>query len=178
MHTKFTFINVHSPLSQSILKEYEKLVRAIIVMPEKDFFKKKMQGTGGLVSAADILAYQIGWGKLLIGWYVAGINQVTVEMPGEGFSTWDYTAIAQYFYHKYADWDKSRFIKEFEKVITKIIDITEKEYASGNLNNVGVWSWCTLKSGKAWPLSKWITVNTIAPYKRARSLLKKSFSFS
>lgn len=175
MHTKYTFINVHSPLSQSILKEYEKLVHAINAIPEKDFFKKKMQGTGGMVSAADLIAYQIGWGKLLIGWYQAGIKRVRLEMPGEGFSTWDYVAIAEHFYQKYAHWNKAQLNTEFAQVVDTIIDITEKEFATGNLDKVGVWPWCTLKSGREWPLSKWITVNTIAPYKRACSLLKKSF---
>jgi hypothetical protein len=50
----------------------------------------------------------------------------------------------------------------------------EKEHHSGNLQRIGIWPWCTLKSGKDWPLYKWVQVNSVAPYKRAISLIKKS----
>jgi hypothetical protein len=49
----------------------------------------------------------------------------------------------------------------------KIIAIMEMESCSGNLDRFGVWGWCTLKSGKQWPLKKWIVVNSLSPYKRA-----------
>lgn len=58
-------------------------------------------GTGGKVSITDHIAYQIGWGKCLIGWYESGIKGEVPIMPGEGFSIWDYTAIARHFYKKY-----------------------------------------------------------------------------
>lgn len=42
------------------------------------------------------------------------------------------------------------------------------------LDQRGIWAWCTLASGKQWPLSKWIRVKTASPYKRAVQLIKKA----
>lgn len=164
---------LQAPLSLMIIKEHEKLMHAISLVAETGFRSKKYIGTGGQVSAADIIAYQIGWGKLLISWYEAGIEGTTCAMPGGGFNTWDYTNIALHFYTQYAKLSPEELKQEFEDVMQKIISITEKEYTFGRLEKNGVWTWCTLQSGKEWPLSKWITVNTVAPYKRARTLLKK-----
>ncbi len=47
-------------------------------------------------------------------------------------------------------------LKEFNRVVVEILEIVEREYKSENLDKEGVWKWCTLVSGKQWPLSKWI----------------------
>ena len=125
------------------------------------------------MSVADLVAYQIGWDKLLIDWYEAGLEGKMPLMPGEGFARWDYVGLAKHFYAKYAYDSGPEQLKKLHNVVLLIIEIVEKEYKSGNLDKMGVWLWCTLRSGKQWPLSKWIMVNTVAPYKRAVSLVKK-----
>jgi hypothetical protein len=57
--------------------------------------------------------------------------------------------------------------------VDRIVEIIETEFAAGTLDTLGVWPWCTLRSGKQWPLSKWIQINTVAPFKRAQQLIKK-----
>ena len=165
--------SLQAPLSSEIASEYGKLIKLVQLIPKQNFFDKNFSGTGGTVNLADILAYQIGWGHLLISWYEYGIKQEAFVMPGEGFSTWDYTALAEHFYKKYSQLTSEQLEQKFLEVVTKIIDITELEFSSGNLDKLGVWPWCRLKSGKEWPLSKWIRVNTIAPYKRAQLIIKK-----
>ncbi|MBA2726728.1 MAG: ClbS/DfsB family four-helix bundle protein [Parachlamydiaceae bacterium] len=135
---------------------------------------KVIDGTAGKVSISDLIAYQIGWGKCLIRWYEAGIEGKIPEMPGEGFSTWDYNAVAKHFYQRYTYDTSEQQISVFHEVVSRILEITQAEYQKGNLDRLGVWPWCTLSSGKQWPLSKWIQVNTVAPYKRAIKLIKKT----
>jgi hypothetical protein len=94
-------------------------------------------------------------------------------MPGEGFSTWDYVGLAHHFYKIYRFDSFDEQMKEFTRLVTHILEIVEKEHRSGNLDKINVWEWCTLPSGKQWPLSKWITVNTASPYKRAAQALRK-----
>ncbi len=60
MSTQGNFKNIQALLSHRIVQEYEKLIKAITVLPENEFFIKKFHGTGGLVSAVDLIAYQIG----------------------------------------------------------------------------------------------------------------------
>lgn len=156
-----------APLSVSIAKEYNKLIQIISMIPLELQVPKAIDFTGGKVSISDALAYQIGWGNLLIGWYTAGIQNQIPQMPGEGFSTWDYVGLAQHFYTAYGSKDLAEQLQIFKEVVQRILEIVEKEYQTGNLDKTRIWQWCTLPSGKEWPLSKWVTVNTVAPYKRA-----------
>lgn len=124
-----------------------------------------------MVSIADIIAYQIGWATLLIGWYEAGSEGRKPRMPSEEFTTWDYAGLAQHFYTKYRYDNADTQLQGFYTRVRRIITIVETEYRNNNLDALNVWNWCTLPSGKHWPLSKWITVNTVAPYKRAIRLI-------
>ncbi len=161
-------------LSNQIKDEFNKLILIVSSIPLSQRDIAIINGTGGKVSIANVIAYQIGWGNLLIGWYQSGLSGKDPEMPGDGFSKWDYVGIAHHFYQKYYynNEDQSR---QFYQVVQDIIRIVEHEYATGNLDKEGVWNWCTLSSGKKWPLSKWIRINTIAPYKRASTLIKTAF---
>lgn len=168
--------SLKAPLSQEIQKEYDKLMKFVASIPVALRNLKKIEGTGGKVSVRDLIAYQIGWGKCLIGWYEAGVKGEVPTMPGEGFSAWDYVSIAQHFYEKYQYDRIEQQEQTFHQVVSRLLTIVEKEFQAGNLEQIGVWPWCTLTSGKQWPLSKWVRVNTCAPYKRAYTLIRKTFN--
>lgn len=161
-------------LSQDIRRENDRLVQIVSTLSPSIRSLKLIDGTGGKVSVSDLIAYQIGWGKALIRWYETGSRGKTPVMPGDGFSTWDYTAIAQNFYQKYQYDGLHEQMKVFAQVVSRLLEIVETEDQANRLNQIGVWDWCTLSSGKQWPLSKWIRVNTAAPYKRAVQLIKKA----
>lgn len=163
-----------SPLSQDIQHEYTRLVKIITQISPSSRTLKVIDGTGGKVSVADLIAYQIGWGKWLIRWYEAGIRGEMPQMPGEGFSTWDYLGIAQSFYQTYQCDGADEQMQVFHQVVLRLLEIVETEAQTNRLDQAGVWAWCTLPSGKSWPLSKWIRVNTASPYKRAAQLIKKA----
>lgn len=163
-----------SPLSQDIQKAYDQLIKVVSNVSASKRLNKTIEGTGGKVSVVDLIAYQIGWGKCLIRWYEVGNKGDFPEMPGDGFSKWDYIAIAKHFYKQYLYDASTQQMEVFEKVVFQILEITQKEQQTGNLDQEGVWPWCTLSSGKKWPLSKWIRVNTVSPYRRAIQLLKKA----
>lgn len=159
-------------LSCSIQKEYNAMRKQICGISFSLRSVKNIHGTGGLVSVNDLIAYQIGWCKRLISWYEAGIKGEVPVMPGDGFSAWKYTEIAQSFYRKYHYDGFDEQDKVFNQCVVRIIEIAELEYTKGMLDKTGVWPWMTLASGKQWPLSKWMQVNTVAPFKRAAKLLK------
>lgn len=169
------FINekYKAPLNKYIQKEYNDLLFVVSAIAPNDRMIKDIDGTGGKVNIPDLIAYQIGWGNLVINWYEIGLKGKMPQMPGEGFSTWDYVGLARHFYKKYQYDSGSNQIQEFCKVVKKIIAIVEHEYQAQNLDRVGIWPWCTLSSGKKWPLSKFINVNAVAPYRRAKLLIRK-----
>ena len=160
-------------LGQEILRVYEHLIKLVADIPSSCRDRKIFEGTGGKVSIADLIAYQIGWGRCLIRWYEAGIKGEEPQMPGEGFSKWEYVAMARYFYQQYCYDSSEKQMAEFHQVVSRIIEIVLIEERAGNLDIAGIWPWCTLPSGKKWPLSKWVQVNTISPYKRASQLISK-----
>lgn len=151
------------------------LVKEISKVPASKRTLKMIEGTGGKVSVADLLAYQIGWGMNLIRWYEAGIKGEEPEMPGEGFSKWNYGAIAKHFYQKYRYDAADQQMQVFDQTVSRILEIVALEQHTGQLDLLRIWNWCTLSSGKPWPLSKWIRVNTLSPYKRAAHLIKKAY---
>lgn len=159
-------------LGKKIQSSYNKLITEVSKVPIQLYPDKKINDRGKMVSVSDIIAYQIGWGCLLLGWYAAGLEGKVPQMPGEGFAKWDFNALAKHFYHKYACDIADEQLQLFHTVVRQIISIVEREENMGNLNKLGVWAWCRLKSGKEWPLSKWIQVNTVAPYQKACRWLK------
>jgi hypothetical protein len=163
-----------SVLGKSIKSEYNKLVKLISLVPKKKRYDEDIKGTGGWISINDLIAYQIGWGNLLINWYEMGISGKNPEMPGDGFNKWDYKNLALHFYDKYYYKSNNKYDKIFFETVTTIIEIADEADNNNQLNIPGFWDWTVLKSGKVWPLSKWIIINTVAPYKKA-SLYVKSF---
>jgi hypothetical protein len=162
-----------SVLARDILREYDRLVKLVSGLAHSDRVLKGMDGTGRKVCVADLIAYQIGWGKCLIRWYEAGKRGEIPVMPLEGFPKWDYSAIALHFYQTYRLDGGDGQMKVFERVVLRILEIVDIEGQTGDLDRTGVWPWCSLASGKEWPLSKWIRVNTASPYKRAFLLIKQ-----
>jgi len=162
-----------APLSQNIQKEYNNLMQQVTKLSPETRARKKINGTGGLVSVNDLIAYQIGWTQRVIAWYEAGLKQEIVEMPGDGFTQWHYTEIARHFYKKYGHKKANEQDLLFYQSTKRIIEIVEKTYEEGTLDKPGVWDWTTLQSGKKWPLSKWIQINTVAPFKKATTLIRR-----
>lgn len=164
---------MQSSLIQNIKNAYDRLAKIVTHIAPPDRTLKIIDGTGGKVSVSDIIAYQIGWGKCLIRWYEAGIQEKMPDMPCEGFTIWDYVSIAQRFYQMYQFDSADEQMRIFHQVVLHILEIVEAEDQTGNLHRTGIWPWCTLSSGKHWPLSKWIQVNTASPYNRAAQSIKK-----
>lgn len=164
-------LQLSAKLSQNIQKEYNALVKVVARVPDRT--AQRIPFTGGVISVAELIGYQIGWGKRVIDWYEAGIRQKKIVMPGDGFDNWNYTNIAQHFYKSYQYDAAKQQDRVFYDTTYKIIEIVEKANQEGNLETAGEWEWQKLQSGKYWPLSKWVQVNTVAPFKRATTEIKK-----
>lgn len=160
-----------APLSQGIAADFAKLRSKL---PPKELrLKRGIESSTGLICIADLIAYQIGWGTFLIRWYEEGIQGLKPHMPGDGFLSWDYNAIAESFYKRYGYDGGDEQMAKLSEITERVLEIVEIEYQNGNLDKKGAWDWCTLSSGTKWPLSKWISVNVHAPCKRTMTLMQK-----
>ena len=50
----------------------------------------------------NLVAYQIGWGRLLLGWYQVGLKGQLPELPAKGFKWNQLGDLAQHFYTYYS----------------------------------------------------------------------------
>lgn len=179
MHDSITKLLItdefETALSKNIQESYNALIQTVAQVPEADWTLKNIHFGTEIISPQNLIAYQVGWGKLLLSWYTAGIQGMQPIMPGEGFTAWNYKRIAHHFYTTYMNYKPQELCQDFQRTVLSIIEISEKESLSGNLDKIDVWAWCTLASGRAWPLAKWVQINTVAPYKRARTVLKRYY---
>jgi len=168
-------INLKNPLALELILTYNKLVSFVMELPESLHKSEIIIGFDKkIISVSNVLSYLLGWTNMVLTWYKQGKKGIIFIMPGEGFDTWNYEKITEYFYEKYRSVNRHKQCLLLKESTYKIIKIIETESQLDNLDKLGVWEWCTLKSGKKWPLKKWITVNSLSPYKRALSKIKTS----
>jgi len=144
---------------------YNKLRDEIIRVPDE--LSRAPLLEGGLC-LCDLMAYQIGWGRLLLQWEALEQAGQPVEMPAPGFKWNQLGALAQSFYLRSRDDSAAQLLSQLDALAS---DLHEFMAASNDsfLFGVGQRQW----AGAKWPVVKWLQVNTIAPYDSARAKLRK-----
>jgi len=90
------------PLATSKIELLEKLSKAYVnrdtefdaITPDLE----RQKGIEGEVSCYDIVAYQIGWGKLLLGWEKSELAGKIPKMPAAGYQWNQLGDLANSFY--------------------------------------------------------------------------------
>jgi len=144
---------------------YTKLVEEAATVPAE--LERCPELEGG-VSPCDLIAYQIGWGQLLLSWDDCEIRGETVEMPAPGFKWNQLGLLASSFYKEQHHRTLEQLLGQFEVLVGEIQLFIESS-SEDMLFAIGKRHW----AGQKWPLAKWIQVNTIAPYGRATAKLRK-----
>ncbi len=153
-----------SELTETLKKEYLKLETELLSIPHHFSREKTVQGA---VSVCEVVAYQIGWGELLIGWYEEGKKGKLPEMPNKNFKWNQLGDLAKHFYETYQNHSYQELLVEFEEVVAKIENIIS-ENSNAQLYSIGIYNW----TGEKWPLGRWININTSSPYKSARTKIR------
>lgn len=144
---------------------YSKLIKELATIPEQETRLPEIEGE---ISACDLLAYQIGWGRLLLQWDKDELQGKPSQMPAPGFKWNQLGLLAQSFYAHHCNSSLSQLHAEFAELAEQIRQfILDNEEST--LFEQGKRNW----AGDKWPLVKWIQVNTIAPYQSARSKLRR-----
>lgn len=143
---------------------YQKLDAELDKVNEEECRIKELEGN---VSVCDIVAYQIGWGKLLLGWESAEQKGTKPAMPAPGYKWNQLGSLATSFYAEYSNLPLSQLRSEYKNVVEQILNM---------IYNMSEEELCTLQkrqwAGDKWPVTKWIQVNTIAPYSSARRKIR------
>lgn len=145
-------------------EESAKLLKELDNIPESMTRDCSIDGN---ISACDVLAYQIGWGRLLIGWYEAGKVGINPTLPAEGFKWNQLGELAKHFYEVHKNDTIEQLIQQFQSNFRDIETIIN-ENSNDQLYKLNVYIWTGI-----WPLGRWINVNTSSPYKSARAKIRK-----
>ncbi len=122
----------------------------------------------GNISCCDVIAYQIGWGRLLIGWEQAELSGIKVDMPCVGYKWNQLGALAQSFYRQSSQSSLSQLQIEFNQLYQQLVVwITQLTDEDLFVPQQRLWT------GERWPMVKWIQINTIAPYQSARTKIRR-----
>jgi hypothetical protein len=133
-----------------------------------DLEYERINGIEGNVSCCDIVAYQIGWGNLLVGWEKLELAGKIPEMPAPGFKWNQLGELAKSFYEEQSKISLQELRKEFAELYQVLVDwinsLSEKELFQPKQRH---WT------GEKWAMVKWIQINTIAPYRSARTKVRR-----
>lgn len=152
-------------LLTNLQKAYSKLDEEFDIIPQDLMREKTVEGE---VSPCDVLAYQIGWGKVLLNWEKTEQAGKTPSMPKKGFKWNQLGELANSFYKQYEKKSPTQLRKLFQKTVGEIEllinELPEKEIFKPHMRE---WT------GEKWAMVKWIQINTIAPYSSARTKIRR-----
>ncbi|MDR1677421.1 MAG: ClbS/DfsB family four-helix bundle protein [Deltaproteobacteria bacterium] len=122
-------------------------------------------------SPKQMIAYQLGWLKLIRSWEADEKAGKTVTTPAPGLKWNKLGQLYGRFYEEYNRYSlselKEMFRTEANELLrwlngfseTEIFEVNQRKWASS--------------TPSAWPIWKWVHINTVAPFKSFRSKIRK-----
>ncbi|WP_054285884.1 ClbS/DfsB family four-helix bundle protein [Gulbenkiania mobilis] len=121
---------------------------------------------GSLISAADLVAYLIGWGQLVLKWEAAWQTGEAVDFPETGYRWNNLGALARKFYRDGEGLPWPALLERLAETHAALVALVERHDDR------------TLY-GAPWygkhTLGRMVQLNTAAPYANARARLRKAF---
>lgn len=155
-----------SELLEQIQTHYLKLESDLRKIPENQAKKMGIPGNvkGTEVSPADVVAYLVGWGELVLKWHQKKSQNLPVDFPETGFKWTELGPLAQKFHQDYQDLSYHELLEALEHTVSKIVNVINDQ-TNEMLYEV---PWY----GK-WTFGRMIQLNTSSPYKSNRAKIRK-----
>ncbi|HRL21839.1 MAG TPA: ClbS/DfsB family four-helix bundle protein [Alcaligenes sp.] len=153
-------------LLDAIRSTYGKLAADLVGVPPDASRQPTLEGhrQGTQISVADLLAYLIGWNKLVLKWCDGKATGAAVDFPETGFTWNDLGELAQKFYADHAGLAYGDLLQQLADVHARIVALVERE-SDASLYGA---PWY-----KTYTLGRMIQLNTSSPYANARGRLRK-----
>lgn len=152
-------------LLSEIERNYDRLMGEIEAIAPQFRFAPVLEGrsAGTMMSAADIIAYLIGWNALLLKWHDRHSAGLPVDFPETGYRWNELGRLAQAFHAEYAGlgWEERLACLATEKARTVALIKT--------LDDAALYD---VPFHEKYPLGRMIQFNTAAPYENARKRLR------
>ncbi|WP_269434506.1 MULTISPECIES: ClbS/DfsB family four-helix bundle protein [Burkholderia] len=153
-------------LLDAIRTTYEKLAADLAGVPPERAREATLEGhaRGTRMSAADLVAYLIGWNQLVLKWCDASAHGRPVDFPDTGYKWNELGRLAQKFYADHAHDDYPGLLHRFADVHARIVSLVERETDE---------SLYGARWYEKYTLGRMIQFNTSSPYANARARLRK-----
>lgn len=157
-------------LKDEIYKAYGKYISEFDNIPEelKDHICQEVDRT-----PAENLAYQVGWTTLLLKWERDEKNGLEVKTPSDQFKWNQLGQLYQWFTDTYAGLSLQELRAKLDENVNAVCDMidsmTEEELFTPHQRK---WADGATKSA-VWEVSKFIHVNTVAPFGTFRTKIRK-----
>lgn len=158
---KQALINEIKKTSELFINELSTIAEA-----DKDTYYEEIGKT-----PAQIISYQLGWMNLLMKWDQDEADQKEIFTPAEGYKWNKLGELYQSFYDCYENTSftelQSIYREKVDAFLAWIMTFTDEE-----IFTAGSRKWAA-STPSNWPVWKWIHINSVAPFKSFRALIRK-----
>ncbi|MGF6438972.1 ClbS/DfsB family four-helix bundle protein [Kosakonia sp. 1610] len=153
-------------LLSAVDKNFAKLMSYLNRIPPEITSEVSMEGhaKGTTMSVHNLVAYLLGWNKLVVKWITNDAKGLPVDFPETGYKWNQLGLLAQKFYSDYSALSYGELIEELQRAkseIVHLIDARTDEVLYGR-------PWYT-----KWTMGRMISFNTASPYANANVRLRK-----
>ncbi|MEA9393602.1 ClbS/DfsB family four-helix bundle protein [Acerihabitans sp. TG2] len=155
-----------SELLLAIDKNHNKLSGYLASIPPESASDESMEGhaKGSVMSVCNLVAYLLGWNKLVIKWITLDAAGKPVDFPETGYKWNQLGLLAQKFYRDYSDLDLCSLRSQLQDAKNEIVESIKKRSDDDLYGK----AWY----GK-WTMGRMISFNTSSPYANACGRLRK-----
>lgn len=155
-----------SELLLAIDKNYNKLSGYLELIPPDLASDKSMEGHAKdtVMSVCNLVAYLLGWNKLVIKWISFDEEGQPIDFPETGYKWNQLGLLAQKFYRDYSDLDLLSLRNQLQSAKNEIVESINKRSDDDLYGK----AWY----GK-WTMGRMISFNTSSPYSNACGRLRK-----
>ncbi len=120
---------------------------------------------------AQMIAYQLGWMNLVMGWDKEELEGKEVITPTQAYKWNKLGELYERFYEDYNEYSLFE-LKELFRNCTEQIIIWLNNFPEDELFSQDARKWASSTPSK-WPVWKWVHINTVAPFKTFRTKIRK-----
>ncbi len=120
---------------------------------------------------SQMIAYQLGWLDLIMGWDKNEAEGKEVVTPCEGYKWNNLGALYQSFYERFSSYSLAELQELFKEKVLFFVEWLDG-FAEEEGFTVGSRKWAS-STPSNWPVWKWVHINSVAPFKSFRSKIRK-----
>lgn len=158
--------NSKEELRQAVELNYHRLCLELAGIDAALAVERALEGhaKGTVMSVADLVAYLIGWGELVLKWENRKRKGQHVDFPETGYRWNELGQLAQKFYQ---DYQHLSYGQKLELLKANVVDILALLDSKTN-EELYEMPWY-----EKWTLGRMIQLNTSSPYANARARIRK-----